>query len=175
MRKAREKRPGYEPLDQKAYQKAWRAANVEKIRGYYQANKAKICAQMKAFYAANAEAIKVRNRAYYAANKGTISAKQKGLRKAQKEMIAAQRQAQGDVDQQTTVSRRRVVLTPAAVTEIRQKYRTGMSTMAIASQYGVGRTAINAVLTGKNWRHVPDPDGPIVMRGPGRRSLDPKR
>jgi len=33
-------------------------------------------------------------------------------------MIAAPRQAQGGVDQQTTVSPRRVVLTPAAVTEI---------------------------------------------------------
>jgi len=117
----------------------------------------------------------VRSRAYYAANKETISAEQKGLRKAQKEMIAAQRQAQGDVDQQTTVSRRRVVLTPAAVTEIRQKYRTGMSTMAIASQYGVCCSAIHAVLTGKTWHHVPDPDGPIVMRGPGRPSQDPKR
>jgi len=47
--------------------------------------------------------------------------------------------------------------------------------MAVASQYGVCSTAIHALLTAKTWRHVPDPDGPIVMRGPGRRSLDPKR
>ena len=90
-------------------------------------------------------------------------------------MFAAQYKANGDVGEPTTVARRRVGLNPAAVSEIRQKYRTGLTTPAIARDHGVSWFTIYAVLTGMTWRHVADPDGPIVMRGPGRPSLDPKR
>jgi len=169
MGKAGKKRGRRKPFDQKAYRKA----NLEKRRGYDQANRGKINTRKRAYYAANAEKIKALSRAYHAANRDKINAKQKALRKANKERLAAERKAQGEVDKQWTVRRRRVVLTPGAIPEIRQKYRSGMTAKAIASQYDVARITIYAVLAGKTWRHVPDPDGPVVMRRIGRPLMNP--
>jgi hypothetical protein len=60
------------------------------------------------------------------------------------------------------------MLTPGAIPEIRQKYRSGMTAKALASQYNVAEITSYAVLQGKTWRHVPDPGGPVVKRRIGR-------
>ena len=169
MEKAGKKRGRRKPFDRKAYRKA----NPEKFRRYYQANREKNNARKRAYYAANAERMRARSQAYYAANRDKINAEQKAIRKANKEKLAAERKAHGEVDKQRTVRRRRVVLTPGAIPEIRQKYRSGMTAKAIASQYDVAQITIYAVLTGKTWRHVPDPDGPVVMRRIGRPLMNP--
>jgi len=169
MEKAGKKRGRRRPFDQKAY----RRVNPEKRREYDRANKEKINARKRAYYAANAEKLQARSRAYYAANRDKINAEQKALRKANKEKLAAERKARGEVDKQRTFHRRGVVLTPGAIPEIRQKYRSGMTAKAIASQYDVAQITIYAVLAGKTWRHVPDPDGPVVMRRIGRPLMNP--
>jgi len=169
MEKAGEKRGRRKPFDRKAYPKA----DPEKRQAYVQANREKINAMKRAYYAANAEKIKTLSRAYYAANSDKINAEQRALRKANKEKLAAERRAEGEVDTPRTVHRRRVVLTAGAIPEIRQKYRSGMTAKAIASQYDVAQFTIYAVLTGKTWRHVPDPDGPVVMRRIGRPLMNP--
>jgi hypothetical protein len=48
-----------------------------------------------------------------------------------------------------------------------------MTAKAIASQYDVARITSYAVLQGKTCRHVPDPDGPVVMRRVGRPLMNP--
>jgi hypothetical protein len=46
-------------------------------------------------------------------------------------------------------------LNEAQVIQIRQQRSEGVSGAELARQYGVTRSAIVAVVTGKNWRHVP--------------------
>jgi hypothetical protein len=50
------------------------------------------------------------------------------------------------------------------VREIRASYRAGFRYQEIAADLGVSPEAVRHVLTGKTWRHVADPLGPIVMR-----------
>ena len=91
---------------QKAYDKAYREANKERIaargKAYreankerikvnraarYQANKEKILAQSKAYYETNKEKILARHKAYYEANKERITARHKVYNQANKEKI----------------------------------------------------------------------------------------
>jgi hypothetical protein len=60
-------------------------------------------------------------------------------------------------------------LTAADVPEIRRMYRDGFMYKEIAIEFDVSEETIRHVLIGETWSHVPDPDGPIVMRrhGPG--------
>jgi hypothetical protein len=46
-------------------------------------------------------------------------------------------------------------LDPAKVQAIRQLPRTGLNFATIAARYSVSRGAVQAVLTGRTWRHVP--------------------
>ena len=71
---------------EKAQQKAYRAANVDKIKAYdkayYEANRDKEKAQQKAYRAANVDKIKVYNKAHYVANADKYKAQQKIYRAA---------------------------------------------------------------------------------------------
>lgn len=58
-------------------------------------------------------------------------------------------------------------LTPRKVQEIRRLYRDGWPYKEIASALRISEEATRLVLIGKTWGHVPDPDGPIVMRRRG--------
>ncbi len=59
------------------------------------------------------------------------------------------------------------VLTPKKVQEIRRLYRDGWPYKEIAADLGISEEATRHVLIGRTWGHVPDPDGPIVMRRRG--------
>lgn len=49
----------------------------------------------------------------------------------------------------------RAKLTDAAVVEIREKYKTGnYNQMDLAVEYGVARSLISHVVTGRMWSHV---------------------
>lgn len=56
------------------------------------------------------------------------------------------------------------VLSEAAVPTVRDLYRAGVTYHEIAERFGVAAETIRNVLTGRSWRHVPDPLGPITMR-----------
>jgi len=77
----------------KAYQKAYREANKEKIKAYYQANQERILTHKKAYREANKEKIslqrKASDRAYREANKEKISLHKKAYYQANKEKINA--------------------------------------------------------------------------------------
>jgi hypothetical protein len=59
------------------------------------------------------------------------------------------------------------VLTEADIPEIRRMYRDGFMHAEIAVEFGCDGETIRHVLTGRSWSHVPDPEGPIVMRPKG--------
>jgi predicted DNA-binding protein YlxM (UPF0122 family) len=59
---------------------------------------------------------------------------------------------------------RQARLTEADVVEVRALYRRGLDVSEIAARFQVSRSAIQLLLAGKTWGHVPDPDGPVVMR-----------
>jgi hypothetical protein len=60
------------------------------------------------------------------------------------DMVAKARQATGE-----RVGRHK--LTAANVAEIRELLREGIPSVEIAPRFGVGRTAISAIKTGRNW------------------------
>ncbi len=43
------------------------------------------------------------------------------------------------------------------VVEMRRRYQTGVSSAKLAAEFGLGKSATHAILTGKNWRHVLPP------------------
>lgn len=50
-------------------------------------------------------------------------------------------------------------LNDARVSELRRLYETGtLSTRALAARFGVGKTVIWRVISGRGWRHVVQPD-----------------
>ena len=59
------------------------------------------------------------------------------------------------------------VLTAEDVVEIRRLYRAGLAYKEIADKLGISDEATRHVLIGETWAHIPDPDGPIVMRRKG--------
>jgi hypothetical protein len=59
------------------------------------------------------------------------------------------------------------VLAEADIPGIRAEYRAGFNYKEIADARGVSHETVRHVLTGETWSHVPDPDGPIVMRRKG--------
>ncbi len=77
------------PEESRAYYKAYREANMEKVlareKAYREANKEKIKARKKAYYEANKKKKKVSDKAYREANKEKIKALQKAYREANKE------------------------------------------------------------------------------------------
>ena len=58
-------------------------------------------------------------------------------------------------------------MTEADIPEVRKMYRDGFQHAEIAVEFNVDPETIRHVLIGKSWSHVPDPDGPIVMRRHG--------
>jgi hypothetical protein len=52
----------------------------------------------------------------------------------------------------------------AEIPDIRRLYRDGFSAQEIAEKYGVRQMTVLRILRGERYAHVPDPDGPIVMR-----------
>jgi len=81
------------PFDKKAYMKAYRQANKEKIaaqqKAHDEANKEKIAAQRKARYEANKEKVAAQAKAWNEANKDKKAARQKAYYDANKNKIAA--------------------------------------------------------------------------------------
>ncbi len=59
------------------------------------------------------------------------------------------------------------ILTEDLVRDIRTMYREGFRYKEIAADLGASEEAVRHVLIGKTWTHVPDPEGPIVMRHKG--------
>ena len=53
------------------------------------------------------------------------------------------------------------------IPEIRRMYRDGFMYKEIATTFECSEEAIRHVLIGKTWSHIPDPDGPLVMRRKG--------
>ena len=95
--------------DIKAYHKAYREANKEKIAAYHkayrEANKDKFSARNKAYYEANKEKVAVRYKAYYEANKEKVAASQKAYREANKEKVAASQKAYCEANKEKKSSR----------------------------------------------------------------------
>ena len=58
-------------------------------------------------------------------------------------------------------------LTEADIPEVRKMYRDGFMYHEIASTFDVAPETIRHVLIGETWSHVPDLDGPLVMRRHG--------
>ena len=83
--------------EKKAYNKAYREANKEKIlkqkKAYHEANKEKIAEFQKAYREANKEKIAERKKAYCEANKEKIAERNKVYCEANKEKVAEQKKA----------------------------------------------------------------------------------
>jgi transposase len=47
---------------------------------------------------------------------------------------------------------------------IREDYRQGLGINALARKHGVAVSTIRRILQGATWRHIVDPNGPIVLR-----------
>lgn len=58
-------------------------------------------------------------------------------------------------------------LTEDEIPAIRALYRSGIPAAEIAIRYHVHRETIRSILTGKTWTHVPDPEGPCLIRRRG--------
>ena len=66
----------------KAYGKAYREANPDKVKAYREANPDKIIAQTKAYREANSDKAKARRKAYREANPDKVKARRKAYREA---------------------------------------------------------------------------------------------
>lgn len=66
------------------YQRAWRAANADKIRAYAAANRERLQARRRKYYEKNKERIAARRRAHYAENRDRLVAKQRAYNRANK-------------------------------------------------------------------------------------------
>jgi HNH endonuclease len=64
------------------------------------------------------------------------------------------------------------VLTANDIPRIRSLYRAGLGYAEVAEKIGVSAECVRQVLIGKTWRTVPDPLGPVVMRGRGCRESE---
>jgi hypothetical protein len=63
-------------------------------------------------------------------------------------------------------------LTEEVIPVIRSRYRSGSPIADIAAEMGVCDGTIRLVLKGKTWSHVPDPEGPVVLRSDRPRGTD---
>jgi len=59
------------------------------------------------------------------------------------------------------------VLSEADVPRVRSLYRAGFGYKEIAEKHGVHPETVRKLLKGETWSHVPDPEGPLVMRRRG--------
>jgi hypothetical protein len=64
------------------------------------------------------------------------------------------------------------VLTADDIPRIRDLYRAGLGYKEVAEKLGVSAECVRHVLIGETWAHVPDPLGPVVMRGKGCRDSE---
>lgn len=62
------------------------------------------------------------------------------------------------------------VLCDEDVQPVRDLYRAGFGYKEVADKYGVDPETVRCLLLGKTWKHVPDPQGEVVMRPRGSTS-----
>lgn len=97
---------------QKAYDKAYREANKEKIaarnKAYREANKERIKVNRAARYQANKEKVSDQSKAYHQANKEKILAQSKAYYQANKEKILARHKAHYEANKERITARHKV-------------------------------------------------------------------
>jgi len=95
----------------KAYFKAYRAANKEKVaqraKAYQQANKDKIAQRKKAYREANKEKFAKRDKAYRQANKDKIAERNKAYQQANKEKFAKRNKAYQQANKEKIAEQRK--------------------------------------------------------------------